>query len=115
MALFSVKTLFDQYFTFRLYFAGQESELKDNDIDKYLSIYLHDEAEMLANQVIAADIVEFDPRAPLGTKLNKEGVQKLKWENYWKSFTTVINSKTLRVWGHLEQGLIAYNKLLKDR
>jgi hypothetical protein len=31
--------------------AGQESELKDNDIDKDLSIYLHDEAELLANQV----------------------------------------------------------------
>ncbi|KAG0623500.1 hypothetical protein M758_3G179200 [Ceratodon purpureus] len=99
----------------RIVLRGQESELKDNDIDKCLSVYLHDEAERIANQVAAAEVVEYDPKAPPGTRLDTEGIKKLKWENYWKSFTTVINSKTLRVWGHLEQGLIAYNKLLKDR
>lgn len=94
---------------------GQESELKDNDLDKYLSIYLHDESERVRNQGGAVENIVHDPKAPPGTMLDKEGIKKLKWENYWKSFTTVINSKTLRVWGHLEQGLLAYNKLLKDR
>ena len=96
-------------------FAGEESELKEHDIDKDLSVYLHDEATFIANQVAAAEVVVYDPKAPPGTKLDSKGIQKLKWENYWKSFTTVINSKTLRIWQHLEQGLIAYNKLLKDR
>jgi len=76
---------------------------------------LHDEAKRIANQVAAVEVLVYDPKAPPGTRLSNEGIKKLKWENYWKSFTTIINSKTQRIWGHLEQGLIAYNKLLKDR
>jgi len=58
---------------------------------------------------------EYDPRGPPGTKLAKKDIIKLKWENYWRSFTTVINAKVFRIWGILEQALIAYNRLLKER
>lgn len=41
--------------------------------------------------------------------------ERLAWENFWKSFTTVISPKGLRVWAALEHSLLRYNELLKDR
>ncbi|CAM6099303.1 unnamed protein product [Calypogeia fissa] len=40
---------------------------------------------------------------------------KLKWEGYWRSFTTIISPKVLCVWKHLESALFNYNQILKDR
>lgn len=93
--------------------ADKESD-QYSSIDKYLKSYLHAETNATPSES-ESSATEYDPNGPPGTKLTKRGSVKLKWENYWKAFTTVINSKVLRIWGHLEQGLTEYHKLLKER
>lgn len=93
--------------------AGKESD-QYSSIDKYLRSYLQAEANATPFESECSE-TEYDPNGPPGTKLSTQGSVKLKWENHWKRFTTVINSKVLRIWGHLEQGLTAYHKLLKER
>ncbi|KAL3686147.1 hypothetical protein R1sor_004169 [Riccia sorocarpa] len=41
--------------------------------------------------------------------------EKLNWNGYWRSFTTVISPKVLRVYQHLISALLIYNQMLKDR
>lgn len=93
--------------------ADKESD-QYSSIDKYLRSYLQAETNATPSESESSE-TEYDPNGPPGTKLTKRGSVKLKWENYWKGFTTVINSKVLRIWGHLEQGLMEYHKLLKER
>ncbi|KAL2631197.1 hypothetical protein R1flu_015883 [Riccia fluitans] len=41
--------------------------------------------------------------------------EKLNWNGYWRSFTTVVSPKVLRVYQHLISALLIYNQMLKDR
>jgi hypothetical protein len=88
--------------------------MSHNCIDKKLVSFL-EEAQAADDNSQESSEPEYDPRGPPGTKLTKKDIIKLKWENYWRSFTTVINAKVFRIWGILEQALIAYNRLLKER
>lgn len=97
----------------RISLAGR-GEMSHNCIDKKLVSFL-EEAQAADDNSQESSEPEYDPRGPPGTKLTKKDIIKLKWENYWRSFTTVINAKVFRIWGILEQALIAYNRLLKER
>lgn len=55
------------------------------------------------------------PYFQLGRRRAKAMSNRIKWEGYWRSFTTIISPKVLFVWKHLESALFSYNQILKDR